>query len=65
MEKHDIPQIKSVDIKKEGRFWSIKVDGKILAVALYKQGAQAVQQLIQRLAGLPVSIHRAENISVE
>ena len=55
MQKHDIPPIKSVDIEKEGRFWSIKTDGKLLALVLYKQGAVAIQTLLQRLAGLPVT----------
>lgn len=55
MVKHDAPQIKSVNINKEGRFWAIKVDGKLLSIALYKRGAEAVQEMLQRLAGLPVT----------
>ena len=48
------PAIKAVEIKKEGRFWALRTDGELLAVVLYKNGAKAVQQTIQRLAGLPV-----------
>lgn len=49
------PEIKSVDTNKEGRFWAINVDGKLLAMVLYKNGAIAIQEMIQRLAGLPVT----------
>jgi len=49
------PAITEVAIKKEGRFWAVKTDGKLLAVVLYRKGAEAVQQLLQRLAGLPVT----------
>jgi len=55
MVKYDSPQIKSVEIKKERRFWNITVDGKLVCIALYKRGAETVQELIQRLAGLPVT----------
>jgi flagellar biogenesis protein FliO len=55
MIKHDAPQIKSVQIAKVSRFWNITVDGKLLAIALYKAGAVATQELIQRMAGLPVA----------
>jgi hypothetical protein len=45
--------IKSVDIKKTGRFWSVRTDKhKLLAVVLYKRGALAVQELLQELAGI-------------
>jgi len=49
------PATTEVTIKKEGRFWAVKTDGKLLAVVLYRKGAEAVQQLLQRLAGLPVT----------
>jgi hypothetical protein len=49
------PVIKDVAIKKEGRFWSVKADNKLLAVVLYRKGGEAVQDLVQRLAGLPVA----------
>ncbi|MBI5385951.1 MAG: hypothetical protein HZA90_14830 [Verrucomicrobia bacterium] len=47
------PIIKSVDIKKTGRFWSVSTDKhKPVAVVLYKRGALAVQELLQQLAGI-------------
>lgn len=49
------PVITKVAIKKEGRFWAVKTDGKLLAVVLYRKGAEAVQDLVQRLAGIPVT----------
>ena len=49
------PFITDVAIKKEGRFWAVKTDGKLLAVVLYRKGAEAVQDLVQRLAGIPVT----------
>ncbi len=60
MLKHDAPQIKSVQILKVSRFWNIMVDGKLLAIVLYKRGAQSVQELIQRLAGLSVASDEGE-----
>ncbi|MGD0536069.1 MAG: hypothetical protein ABSC03_00355 [Verrucomicrobiota bacterium] len=48
------PVITEVAIKKEGRFWNVKTDGKLLAVVLYRKGAVAVQELVRRLAGLPL-----------
>ena len=48
------PQIKTVTTTKEGRFWALKADGKLLAIVLYKTGAFELKRLIQGLAGLPV-----------
>lgn len=45
--------IKSVDIKKTGRFWTVSTDKhRPVAVVLYKRGALAVQQLPEQLAGI-------------
>ena len=52
------PNIKSVEIKKTGRFWSVFTDKKLAATVLYKKGALALQELIQALAGI-----RAEPMS--
>ena len=60
MTTKNAPHIKSVTASKEGRFWAVKVDGRLLAIVLYRNGALAVQQLIQRLAGLPVDEPEAE-----
>ena len=49
------PVISAVTIQNEGRFWNVKTDGNLLAVVLYRKGAEAVQELVQRLAGLPVA----------
>jgi hypothetical protein len=49
------PVIMDVTINKQGRHWSVKTDGELLAVVLYRKGAEAVQELVQRLAGLPVT----------
>lgn len=46
--------LKAVEINKEGRFWAVRTDGELLAMVLYKNGAQAVQRRLQQLAGLPV-----------
>jgi len=47
------PIIKSVDIKKTGRFWTVSTDKhKPVAVVLYKRGALAVQQLLEQLVGI-------------
>jgi hypothetical protein len=54
--KIDAPKISAVSIVKVNRFWNLSVNGKLLAIVLYKRGAESVQQLIQQLAGLPVTI---------
>jgi hypothetical protein len=54
MNRTNTPQIKSVTTTKEGRFWALKADGKLLAIVLYKTGAFELKRLIQGLAGLPV-----------
>jgi len=47
------PIIKSVEIKKTGRFWTVNTDKhKPVAVVLYKRGALVVQELLQQLAGI-------------
>ena len=48
-----------IEINKEGRFWAVKTDGELLAMVLYKNGAKAVQRLVQQLAGLPVEGEKA------
>ena len=46
------PNIKSVEITKAGRFWSVLTDKRLMATVLYKKGALALQELIQALAGI-------------
>lgn len=46
------PHIKTVEIKKTGRFWAVNTDKRLLAIVLYKQGALAVQEIIHQLAGI-------------
>lgn len=55
MTKPNLPHINAVTCAKVGRFWAVKTDGKLLAIVLYKQGAYAIRELVERLAGLPVT----------
>lgn len=54
--------LKTVEINKEGRFWAVRADGELLAMVLYKNGAQAVQRRLQQLAGLPVEGEEAKEL---
>ena len=45
MNRTNTPQIKSVTTTKEGRFWALKADGKLLAIVLYKTGAFELKRL--------------------
>ena len=48
----DQPVIKEVTVTKVGRFWAVWTDGNLLAMVLYRKGARAVQELVQRLTGI-------------
>jgi hypothetical protein len=49
------PVIREVAITKAGRFWRVSTDGNLLAIVVYRKGAEAIQDLVQRLAGITVT----------
>ena len=43
------PLPREVAVEKHGRFWAVYVDSELLVVAVYKKGAKAVKQLVEKL----------------
>jgi hypothetical protein len=43
------PLPKEIAVKKYGRHWAVYLDSELLVVAVYKKGAKAVKQLIEKL----------------
>jgi hypothetical protein len=39
-----------INIKKHSRFWAVYVNSDLLAVVVYKKGAHAVKDLIEKLS---------------
>jgi hypothetical protein len=45
--KNEFP--KAITIKKYGRFWAVYADSNLLAVTVYKKGANSIKSLINGL----------------
>lgn len=41
---------RKISIRKHGRVWAVYLDSELLALVVYKKGANAVKDLIEKLA---------------